>query len=131
MNDETWWIPPGSASVIESTFPEAGVYVGVDHAMADVVKGGALAILAVDNSTATDHPEGTCVPAKGEGVVCAEVEDTETAEGAENQTEAEAGEDVAGGSQTETEDGDGAGENQTETEDGDGAGEGANDENGN
>jgi hypothetical protein len=85
----------------------------------------------VDNSTATDHPEGTCVAAKGEGVVCAEVEDTETAEGAENQTEAEAGEDVAGGTQTETEDGDGAGENQTETEDGDGAGEGANDENGN
>jgi nitrite reductase (NO-forming) len=131
MNDETWWIPPGSASVIESTFPEAGVYVGVDHAMADVVKGGALAVMAVDNSTATDHPEGTCVPAKGEGVVCAEVEDTETAEGAENQTEAEAGEDAAGGTQTETEDGDGAGENQTETEDGDGAGEGANDENGN
>ncbi|HVE36697.1 MAG TPA: multicopper oxidase domain-containing protein [Nitrososphaeraceae archaeon] len=72
MNDETWWIPPGSASVIESTFPEAGVYVGVDHAMADVVKGGAFAVLAVDNSTATDHPEGTCVPAKGEGVVCTE-----------------------------------------------------------
>ena len=131
MNDETWWIPPGSGSVIESTFPEAGVYVGVDHAMADVVKGGAFAVVAADNSTATDHPEGTCVPAKGEGVVCAEVEDTETAEGAENQTEAEAGEDAAGGTQTETEDGDGAGENQTETEDGDGAGEGANDENGN
>ena len=131
MNDETWWIPPGSASVIESTFPEAGLYVGVDHAMADVVKGGAFAVMASENSTATDHPEGTCVPAKGEGVVCAEVEDTETAEGAENQTEAEAGEDAAGGTQTETEDGDGAGENQTETEDGDGAGEGANDENGN
>jgi nitrite reductase (NO-forming) len=131
INDETWWIPPGSASVIESTFPEAGVYVGVDHAMADVVKGGALAVVAADNSTATDHPEGTCVPAKGEGVVCAEVQDTETAEGAENQTEAEAGDDAAGGTQTETEDGDGAGENQTETEDGDGAGEGANDENGN
>ena len=132
MNDETWWIPPGSASVIESTFPEAGLYVGVDHAMADVVKGGAFAVIASENSTATDHPEGTCVPAKGEGVVCAEVEDTETAEGAENQTEAEAGEDAAGGiSETETEDGDGAGENQTETEDGDGAGEGANDENGN
>ena len=129
MNDETWWIPPGSASVIESTFPEAGVYVGVDHAMSDVVKGGALAVVAADNSTATDHPEGTCVPAKGEGVVCTEVQATETAEGAENQTEAEAGEDAAGGTETETEDGDGAGENQTETEDGDGAGEGANNEN--
>jgi nitrite reductase (NO-forming) len=131
MNDETWWIPPGSGSVIESTFPEAGVYVGVDHAMADVVKGGAFAVVAADNSTATDHPEGTCVPAKGEGVVCTEVQATETAEGAENQTEAEAGEDAADGTETETEGGEGAGENQTETEDGDGAGEGANDENGN
>jgi nitrite reductase (NO-forming) len=131
LNEETWWIPPGSASVIESTFPEAGLYVGVDHAMSDVVKGGAIAVMASENSTATDHPEGTCVAAKGEGVVCAEVEDTETAEGAENQTEAEAGEDAADGTQIETEDGDGAGENQTETEDGDGAGEGANDENGN
>ena len=74
MNDETWWIPPGSASVIESTFPEAGLYVGVDHAMADVVKGGAFAVMASENSTATDHPEGTCVPAKGEGVVCTELD---------------------------------------------------------
>ena len=89
MNDETWWIPPGSASVIESTFPDPGVYVGVDHAMADVVKGGALAILAVDNSTATDHPEGTCVAPKGDGVVCTE-QPAETAEGAGNQTEAQA-----------------------------------------
>jgi plastocyanin len=39
--------------------------------MADVVKGGAFAVVAADNSTATDHPEGTCVPAKGEGIVCA------------------------------------------------------------
>nr|ACY24491.1 copper-containing nitrite reductase [uncultured crenarchaeote 29d5] len=89
INDETWWIPPGSGSVIESTFPEGGVYVGVDHAMADVVKGGAFAVLAVENSTATDHPEGTCVPAKGEGIVCTAAEAEETqAEGAagENQT---------------------------------------------
>jgi nitrite reductase (NO-forming) len=132
LNEETWWIPPGSASVIESTFPEEGLYVGVDHAMADVVKGGAIAVMASENSTATDHPEGTCVSPKGEGVVCAEQPaETETAEGAENQTEAEAGDDAAGGTQTETEAGNGAGENQTETEDGDGAGEGANDENGN
>ena len=87
INDETWWIPPGSASVIESTFPEAGVYVGVDHAMSDVVKGGAFAVLAVENSTATDHPEGTCVSAKGEGIVCtAAAEEEAQAEGAENQT---------------------------------------------
>ena len=96
INDETWWIPPGSASVIESTFPEGGLYVGVDHAMADVVKGGAFAVLALDNSTATDHPEGTCVPAAGEGVVCppaaeAAGEQTAAAEGADNQTETQGG----------------------------------------
>lgn len=62
-NDETWWIPPGSASVIEATFPEAGVYVGVDHEMTDVVKGGAFAVVAVDAepAMADDQPEGTSV----------------------------------------------------------------------
>ncbi|CAN5447896.1 hypothetical protein BH18THE2_BH18THE2_03520 [soil metagenome] len=69
LNDETWWIPPGSASVIESKFPEEGLYVGVDHAMKDVVKGGAFAVLGANNSTATDHPEGTWVPPKGSSVV--------------------------------------------------------------
>ena len=108
MNDETWWIPPGSASVIESTFPEAGVYVGVDHAMSDVVKGGALAILAVDNSTATDHPEGTCVPAKGEGVVCTEQAPAETESAAEGETEAEGEAEAEGETQGENGNGDGA-----------------------
>ena len=65
INDETWWIPPGSASVIESTFPEAGIYVGVDHNMNHVVRGGALAVVAVDNSTAKDQPPGTAVAQKG------------------------------------------------------------------
>src|SRR5919197_1264093 len=65
LNDETWTIPPGSASVIESTFPEEGLYVGVDHSMREVLKGGAFAILAAANSTATDHPAGTWVPPKG------------------------------------------------------------------
>src|SRR5919106_5744310 len=37
MNDETWWVPPGSASVIETIFPDEGIYVGVDHAMKDTV----------------------------------------------------------------------------------------------
>src|SRR6059036_1099649 len=70
-NDETWWIPPGSASVIESTFPEAGLYVGVDHSMKDVIKGAAFAVVAMDNSTATDHPTGTCVaPKRSESVTC-------------------------------------------------------------
>jgi nitrite reductase (NO-forming) len=65
INDETWWIPPGSASVIESTFPEAGLYVGVDHNMNHVVRGAALAVVAADNSTAHDQPPGTAVAPKG------------------------------------------------------------------
>ena len=69
MNDETWWIPPGSASVIESTFPTDGIYVGVDHAMNDVLKGGAFAVLATENATDTDHPPGTWVPPKGSSMV--------------------------------------------------------------
>jgi nitrite reductase (NO-forming) len=111
INDETWWIPPGSASVIESTFPQEGVYVGVDHAMSDVVKGGAFAVLAVENSTATDHPEGTCVSAKGEGIVC-------TAAAAAEEAQAEG---AAGENQTATDD-----ENGNEAEDNN-----ANNENGN
>jgi nitrite reductase (NO-forming) len=79
MNDETWWVPPGSASVIESTFPEEGVYVGVDHAMADVVKGGAFAVLAANNSTATDHPPGTWVAPKGSSVVSGNATDAPSA----------------------------------------------------
>src|SRR6476620_10012537 len=70
-NDETWWIPPGSGSVIESTFPDPGIYVGVDHSMKDVLRGGAFAVLANETSTANDHPEGTCVAPKGSAsVVC-------------------------------------------------------------
>ena len=62
-NDETWTIPPGSASVIEAIFPEAGIYVGVDHEMTDVVKGGAFAVVAADAepAMASDQPEGTAV----------------------------------------------------------------------
>jgi nitrite reductase (NO-forming) len=59
--DETWWIPPGSASVIEAVFPGEGLYVGVDHELTDVVKGGAFAVLATDEATDDDHPEGTMV----------------------------------------------------------------------
>lgn len=65
MNDEAWTVPPGSASVIETIFPEAGVYVGIDHDLGNLVKGGAFAVLAVNNSTDTNHPEGTWVPPKG------------------------------------------------------------------
>jgi len=87
-NDETWWIPPGSASVIESTFPDPGIYVGVDHSMKDVVKGGALAVVAAANSTATDHPTGTCVAPKGsESVVCAASAGSEQASGSSEVTQ--------------------------------------------
>jgi nitrite reductase (NO-forming) len=68
-NGQTWWVPPGSASVIESTFPEPGIYVGVDHSMNHVLKGGAFAVIANASSTATDHPVGTWVPPKGSEVV--------------------------------------------------------------
>lgn len=68
-DDETWTIPPGSATVIEATFPEEGIYVGVDHAMNDVVKGAAFAVLATPDATDDDHPEGTWVPPRGSEVV--------------------------------------------------------------
>lgn len=72
LNDETVWIPPGSASVIESTFPEEGTYIGVDHNMNHVVRGGALAVVAEANSTAQDHPPGTAVAPKGSQSVVAD-----------------------------------------------------------
>src|SRR5215210_4743535 len=69
LNDETWWVPPGSASVIEAVFPDEGIYVGVDHAMNDVLKGAAFAVLATPDSTPDDHPAGTMVPPKGSDMV--------------------------------------------------------------
>jgi nitrite reductase (NO-forming) len=69
LNDETWWIPPGSGSVIEVTFPDEGIYVGVDHAMNNVLKGGAFAVLATPDSTPDDHPAGTMVPPRGSAMV--------------------------------------------------------------
>src|SRR5918996_1374600 len=69
LNDETWTIPPGSASVIEIAFPEEGIYVGVDHAVDDVLKGAAFAVLATPESTPDDHPAGTMVPPRGSPMV--------------------------------------------------------------
>ena len=63
MQDETWTIPPGSASVIEATFPE-GTFVGVDHNMSHVLKGAAFVVISSDEATDDDHPEGTWVPSK-------------------------------------------------------------------
>src|SRR5918996_606083 len=71
LNDETWWIPVGSGSVIETTCPEEGVYVGVDHNMKDVYKGGALAVIANNTSTVNDQPPGTAVAPKGSTSVVA------------------------------------------------------------
>jgi nitrite reductase (NO-forming) len=65
IDDETYWIPPGSASVIEAVFPEPGLYIGVDHNMNHAVRGGALAVMADGNATAQDHPPGTAVAPKG------------------------------------------------------------------
>ena len=97
-NDETWWIPPGSASVIESTFPDKGIYVGVDHSMKDVLKGAAFAVVAMDNSTATDHPTGTCVAPKGsESVVC--TEQPASASGSESKSGSQSGSQSKSGSQ--------------------------------
>lgn len=68
-NEETWLIPPGSGSVIEATFPDEGIYVGLDHSMNDVVKGGAFAVAVSANATEDDHPTGTWVPPAGSDMV--------------------------------------------------------------
>jgi hypothetical protein len=64
--------------VIEATFPEEGLYVGVDHAMNDVVKGAAFAVVATQKATDDDHPEGTFVPPKGSDQVSGPSMMTET-----------------------------------------------------
>jgi len=68
-NDQNNLILPGTGIVVESTFPQAGVYVGVDHNMNHVLKGGAFAVLAVNNSTAGDQPTGTWVPPRDSPLV--------------------------------------------------------------
>jgi nitrite reductase (NO-forming) len=72
QNDQVNWIPPAGGQVIESTFPQPGVYVGVDHNMNHVLKGAAFAVLAVNNSTAGDQPAGTWVPPKDSSMVSGE-----------------------------------------------------------
>jgi plastocyanin len=69
--------------------------------MKDVVKGGAFAVLAMENSTATDHPQGTCVSPKGEGVVCAPAAEAEGAAPADNQTAASEDNDTNDGANDE------------------------------
>jgi nitrite reductase (NO-forming) len=131
LNDETWNIPPGSGSVIEAVFPSEGIYVGVDHAMNDVLKGGAFAVLATPDATPDDHPAGTMVPPRGSDMVTGPPMTTNATAGpAANATEAaeepaaqnqtlsviNATEGAAGANATETGGGAAAGtENATET----------------
>ena len=131
LNDETWNIPPGSGSVIEAVFPSEGIYVGVDHAMNDVLKGAAFAVLATPDSTPDDHPAGTMVPPRDSDMVTGPPMTTNATAGpAANATEAaeepaaqnqtlsviNATEGAAGANATETGGGAAAGtENATET----------------
>ena len=100
QNDDTWTIPPGSASVIESVFPDPGLYVGVTHSLVGVVKGGAFAVLAADNSTATDHPPGSWVPPKGSDIAAPPVSGMPAAMSASNETSAADGGGGASSNQT-------------------------------
>jgi hypothetical protein len=61
-------IPPGSAKAIEAVFPEEGTYVGNDNDMGRFISGAGFVIVATNNSTLQDHPEGTYVPTTNFGV---------------------------------------------------------------
>jgi nitrite reductase (NO-forming) len=111
LNDEGWTIPPGSGSVIEAVFPEEGIYVGVDHAMNDVLKGGAFAVLATPESTPEDHPAGTMVPPRGSPLVSSPTPIGPTATNAANATEGAAANATEGAAANATE---GAAANATE-----------------
>jgi nitrite reductase (NO-forming) len=114
LNDEGWTIPPGSGSVIEAVFPEEGIYVGVDHAMNDVVKGAAFAVLATPESTPEDHPAGTMVPPRGSPLVSSPTPIGPTATNAANATEGAAANATEGAAANATEAGtDPAAANQT------------------
>src|SRR5918998_1385777 len=111
LNDEGWTIPPGSGSVIEAVFPEEGIYVGVDHAMNDVVKGAAFAVLATPESTPEDHPAGTMVPPRGSPLVSSPTPIGPTATNAAKATEGAAANATEGAAANATE---GAAANATE-----------------
>ena len=66
-SDETWTVPPGSASVIEAVFPAEGPYIGLTHKLNDVVKGGGFVVLGSNNSTMNDIPPEAMVPKPGMG----------------------------------------------------------------
>ena len=60
-NEETWTVPPGSASTFDVTFPSPGLYLGVTHKLSDVVKGGAFAVVACD----VNNPENNANDPRG------------------------------------------------------------------
>jgi nitrite reductase (NO-forming) len=75
MNDQVNWIPPAGGQVIEAKFPplnpqsqnhkvNASLYIGVDHNMNHVLKGGAFLVNATTTARAGDQPTGTWVPPK-------------------------------------------------------------------
>jgi nitrite reductase (NO-forming) len=62
LNDETWSIPPGSASVIETVFPEEGVYFGNDHDLGRLLAGAGFVVHATGgNPTITGPAAGPSV----------------------------------------------------------------------
>lgn len=63
--DTPWNIPPGAGIVIETVFPEEGVYIGIDHNMSHFLKGSGFAILATNDSQSDDHPSKSKVPRAG------------------------------------------------------------------
>jgi nitrite reductase (NO-forming) len=66
---ETAGIPPGAGVVIETVFPEQGVYVGNDHDIGRLMMGAGFVLIATNNSTNTDFPPGTWVPPKSSNFV--------------------------------------------------------------
>lgn len=60
-------ISPGSGTVIETVFPEEGVYFGIDHNMANMIKGAAFTVVASENSKDNDYPQGSWLPSEATG----------------------------------------------------------------
>ena len=56
LNDDTWNIPVGSGSVIESTFPSPGLYIRSRTQYESRLEGRSICCSA-NNSTESDHPD--------------------------------------------------------------------------
>jgi|SRR5215211_523096 len=75
-NTGVWTIPPGSGSIIETTFSEEGEYFGIDTDMGRFVKGAGFTVMASNNSTSVDHPIGTQVPPAGSQAITSNTSST-------------------------------------------------------